>query len=211
MLIHVDLKEQSNSWVKYWLQKYAQVEWETLPLGDIETEETIIERKSFKDYVYSLADGRLFDQLNRMYESEKACFMIVHDEEVISTNVTEEQIYGAMASQAVRYGVPIYWFLTIQRAMYVAVKICEKVHEGKFGVPRKQFKRKLSKAPFIVQKTARYLGVPEMTATSLLAKFGSIENICKAQEIDLYTCQGVGEIRAKRIMSMLKHDWRKKP
>ena len=47
------------------------VEMKTLPIGDyIVAPETIIERKSIKDLMASVFDGRLYDQCTRLKEQE---------------------------------------------------------------------------------------------------------------------------------------------
>jgi len=196
------------------LSRYAEVEVTNLPLGDIATEHCIVERKSFTDYVASLVsrENRLFDQAERLFESGKACFIVVHgDFETVKAHrsVTEKQIFGSMAALAVENGVPVLWIPPLHWALYCAIKLCEKVEQGKFLRPRHLRRRPKSKAPWCVRKLAQFLEVPERVAARLLAKYGSVSRICTLSERELLNIDGIGSTRAGRITTLLKKDWRK--
>jgi len=193
------------------LKHYCNVEVEVveLPLGDLATEHALVERKSFRDYIASLVDGRLFDQAHRMFESEKECFIVVHGDYELTRNVTDAQVFGSMAALVVENNIPVLWVPPLSHALYCAVKILEKVEQGKRFKPRKPRKHKRTKSPWCVRKLAQFLEVPERVAAGLLMKYGSVANISKAPKEDLQRVNGIGSIRAERIKALLSKDWRK--
>lgn len=165
----------------------------------------------------SLVDGRLFDQASRMFETSKPSFIVVHLDPTkkpqVKRQITEKQIYGSFAALAVENGVPVIGPLPdLKQAMYCAIKICEKVEQGKFLKPRHLRKWKKTKAPWCVRKVARLLEIPERVAARILTKYGSIENVAQAAH-DLKALQildGIGYLRALKIRTTLCKDWRKK-
>jgi len=193
------------------LKHYCNVEFDVvqLPLGDLATEHALVERKSFRDYVASLVDGRLFDQAHRMFESGKECFIVVHGDHEASRNVTDAQIFGSMAALVVENNIPVLWLPPLSYALYCAVKILEKVEQGKRFKPRRPRKPKRTRSPWCVRKLAQFFEVPERVAAGLLMKYGSVANISKASKEDLQKIDGVGFIRAERIKTLLSKDWRK--
>jgi len=208
--VFLDRRETRDPRILWLLKRYAEVEVTELPLGDIATTHCIVERKSFSDYVSSLVDGRLFDQARRMFDSGKASFIVVHDHYEVTRGVTDKQIFGSMAALVVENGVPILWVPPVDKALYCAVKLCEKVEQGKLLKPRHLRKPKRSKAPWCVRKLSQFLEVPEKVAARLLAKYGSVSEIAKADLNDLRSIEGIGYLRATRIQTLLTKDWRRK-
>jgi len=196
--IFVDSKEPPRVFVA--LKKLGvDVECTSLEIGDICTEKCIVERKSFNDYVTSLVDGRLFDQLSRMFESDKPCFIVIHDYYHFNRNVTPKQVFGSIAAAAVEYGVNILWVPKFSEAMYVVVKLLEKVEQGKFLRPKRYYKYKKETLPYKAKVLKRMFGLPDKVAVDLLRTYGSIEKICQLDEAHLMRVEGIGELRAKRI------------
>lgn len=191
------------------ISKYADVEVTTLPLGDIASENCIIERKDFQDFVNSMIDGRLFSQLTRMFRSDKPNFLFVHGAWEIKRDVNWKQIAGAVASTLVRYGCPVLFFISDNKstqwkyfdtAMYIAAKVCEKVEQGKFLKPRLAYKYKRRVAPLKVEKVRKLFSIPTIVAARLLKRFGSIKGICNASFEELYSVSGIGDVRAREIL-----------
>jgi len=206
--IYLDQREDPR--VEAILRSWVEVERRRLPLGDMATDHCIVERKSYSDYVASLVDGRLFDQAARMTESEKVCFIVIHNdfkEPPVQRQVTDAQIYGSMAALVVENAIPVVFIPNIYNALYCAYKILEKVEQGKYLKPRHLRKPSHSKAPWIVRKVAQLFDIPYKTAAQLLLKYGSIENIMKAD--DLTSVPGIGTLRAHRIKTILCKDYRK--
>lgn len=199
----VDVREAKDKRIPKLLEDmHVKCEWETLEVGDYATDQVIIERKSFDDYVASLIDGRLFSQIDRMSKTDKLCAVVVHDYPRVKHAVTDKQIYGSMAASLVEFGIPVLYVPTLDNAIYLIKQICEKVEQGKLGVPRKYYKRKKN-APWIVRKVSQLLEVPDKTAARLLLRFKSIHGIAQASEEELEKIEGIGDVRARRIRAIL--------
>lgn len=224
MRLKVDQRESAEPRLARTLSKYAEVDIQTLELGDVTSDNCYIERKTLQDYVQSLIDGRLFSQMERLFTTGKPAFLIIHHEEPTTekgkwiyqktiSRITKEQLYGSMAAIIVEYGIPIITFnlpATFEDMVYCLVKMIEKVEQGKFLVPRRLYKRKERKVPFCVTLVKRLFGVPERVAVNLLKEFGSIENMCQAKEEDFLNVPGMGNVRSLKAVTILHKDWRKK-
>lgn len=215
MKVIVDSRFQEDKLFKE-IAKYCKPSRIRLKLGDVWTKNAIIERKSINDFGSSIIDQRLFDQMNRLMlmqkKKEKPVFLVVHDYHLTNPRIKMNQVEGAIASVAMRYGVPLLWMPNLEVAGRVMYKLCKKADEGKWLLPRKVWKRShlAKKTPAIVKCVKIMLGVPAKVATKLLRKYGSVHNIAHAKIEDLVNIPGVAKTRATRIKTRLNKDWRKK-
>jgi len=179
-----------------------EVETFVLPVGDYETNECLFERKEVKDLASSIKDGRLFSQLYRMSRAKKIPFLLIHGDLFDVRPQMRKPVLHAVASAVVRYKVSVVWVDKLQKALYLMVQIATKIHEGKYGVPHVIKKRVVHRDERVVA-LSKALGIPVRVAENLLEMFGSIAGVCQASEKDLMLVSGIGEIRAKRIYSLL--------
>jgi ERCC4-type nuclease len=216
MKIKMDTRENKDEEKKVLnsMKKYAEVEICKLDLGDFVTDKVLIERKSLDDLAGSVIMGRFYDQLNRLAveqtRTNKVVALVVHDFYFKNPRLTMDQAEGAIASAMVRYGIPVLWGPNLETICRVSVKICEKVEEGKWLVPRQVWQPKRQGVPKIVTLVKRLFGVSETVAAHIIVDFGSIKNIAAASEEDLMNVPGIGPLRAKRIHTLLNQDWRQK-
>lgn len=206
MKLKIEMDDRGHETMRKILESCYEVEVKRLSVGDVRTEEVIIELKTFNDFVSSIIDGRLFRQLNKLVEKPKPYFCVVYGKAEWQADVKPEVVYGAIASLAVRYYPASVIFVpaTIAHAGYVIAKIIKKASEGKLMKPRRVYKRPIRKVPPLVEKVQKLFSVPSVTAAKLLLKFHSIQAICFAREEDLRKIPGIGSVRAKRIHSLVR-------
>jgi len=186
-----------------------QVAVTRLEIGDIATDKVLIEHKTVSDLVSSLIDGRLYYQAARLAKDPRATWMLVDGtmeecERMIKKPINWKMVIGALTSISVRYGISIIWLENLRPLMYIAWKICEKVEEGKLGLPK--FKRYVRKPTYIHPKVwllMRALNLPYPVAKNLLETFKSPKAVFNATEEQLRRVSGIGKIRAKKIAQLV--------
>ncbi len=87
-----------------------EIEMKTLSIGDyIVAPETIVERKSIKDLMASVFDGRLYDQCNRLKEHFEHPIVVVEGNVDEIEEITDNPLvfYGALSRIALEFKIPI--------------------------------------------------------------------------------------------------------
>ena len=69
--IIIDTREAQSLITANLIEQKANIEHEQLEIGDYLIQDTIIERKTFSDFISSILDKRLFNQLREMKKYEK--------------------------------------------------------------------------------------------------------------------------------------------
>ena len=112
-LLHVIIDNREQKLMKILEKKKDIINYETeqLDVADIViSEEVAIERKEGFDFVSSIMDNRLFDQLLRLKESYSTPILILeglNNEVFESTGMNIKSIYGALSFIAYKLGISI--------------------------------------------------------------------------------------------------------
>ena len=75
-IIILDSREKQSFIAANLREQGATIQFETLEIGDYLIKDTIIERKTFKDFQSSIIDKRLYNQIENMKKYEKRLFII---------------------------------------------------------------------------------------------------------------------------------------
>jgi len=182
-----------------------------LPVGDyVVSDRVAIERKSSSDFVQSILDGRLFEQVSKLSSSFSKPVVIIEGVDTYTVrNVHPNAIRGAIASIILDYGIPIVFTRNEEEtAAYLrALARREQVDLGR--EPRIRGEKRILSLPemqrFIVESLP-FVG-PKL-AKQLLKHFGTVERIFTASERELAQVEGVGQRRAKEIRRILTEEYR---
>lgn len=213
--IHIiaDLREK-NSGVAELLEKMGvYIIFRMLDVGDYIISDTIaIERKNVRDFVRSIYDGRLFDQVSRLKETYEKSVIIVEGD--IARTLLEfpkvNSLYGALVKLALEIKLPVLFTPNKEHTAYLIHRIAlrEQGHEKKPIVIRR--KRKLESLRdwqlYIVESLP---GVGPKLAERLLRHFGSIRRIFEASSVELSKVEGLGESRAREIFRIINAPFEK--
>jgi len=198
----------------------CSVKLAALPAGDYKTKYCLFERKTVADFTgsirgqYGRTGGRMFDQAKKMIDcavDEKLIpFLVIigdfaeHKEKIKEYGkLNVNAIFGAIASIVVRYDINIIWNLaTEDEALYVMMKIAEKVAEGKLGIPHRQSIRKVQANRKAVH-VANVLRVSPKLAEKLVKKYGGLKRILLASPKSLMNISGIGPSTIARINALL--------
>ena len=182
------------------------LEMKTLAVGDyIVAPETVVERKSIRDLISSVFDGRLFDQCSRLKENFQ--FPVV----LMEGNVDEiEEIadnplifYGAISSVVLDFRIPVIPTPSASHTAKMLVSMCSRKEHS-----RGPFLKKIKKSSDLQKQQLSSLcslpGIGEKLAIRTLEKFGSPLNAFNATAAELAKVEGLSKARATRIKDMLE-------
>lgn len=184
----------------------VNIEIKTLPVGDyIVAPEIVVERKSIRDLISSIFDGRLFDQCNRLREHFQHPVILMEGDVDEIEEFTENPLvfYGALSSIALDFKIPV---LPTPNATHTA-KLLVSMSSRKEAA-KGPFLKKIKKSSDLQRQQLSVLcslpGVGEKLATRMLEKFGTPLRVLGASSVELSKVEGLGKERAKKIKEMLE-------
>jgi len=194
------------------LSKYdILITQETLSIGDfVISDRTAIERKTAEDFVASIIDGRLFEQVSNLKSAYEMPILIIEGESFqTSRNIAPEAVMGAVASVIIDFGVPIVWTRSSPETALLILSIARREQSKGDRRPRVRMERKpeslADEQEFIVA------GLPlidTVLARRLLKAFGTVEKVFLASEKELQDVEGIGRKISERIRKVVSTQYR---
>jgi Fanconi anemia group M protein len=193
--------------VSYFLKKFgADVNEINLQVGDFVCSDRIaVERKSHSDFISSIIDGRLFEQINALLENFETPIIIVEGH---SNRQIEENAYKAALAKILSDGISVINTKnpadTAKIIFWLAKKEQKKeLRQPVFKVGKKSIDSKILKEQIV----ASLPGVSSVISRRLLERFGSVEKIFTASEDELQKVKGIGKILAKKIKKIISENY----
>lgn len=204
--IVIDERERKSGIPKLLQAIGVNVEVKTLPIGDyIVSHETVVERKSIRDFMSSVFDGRLFDQCNRLKDNFQFPIILLEGnvDEIESIAENPLVFYGALSTIAVDFKIPVIPTPNAAHTAKLLVSLSSRKKSIK-GPLLKKIKKSndTQKQQLIV--LCSLPGIGEKTAIRMLEKFGTPLKALSSSTKDLAKIPGLGESRAKKIKKMLQ-------
>ncbi len=207
--IIVDRRESDE--IKHELSKYnIKIEEQTLEIGDfLLSEEVCVERKTTKDFVESIIDGRLFSQaLNLKQQYMKPIIIIEKSGDI--ERVTLNSFYGALASLISDFSIPVIITESNSETAFLLYSIAKREQfEKKKGIKIREGTKPLNMKEIQKYILAGIPGISAILAERLLEKFGTLQKIFNADKKELMEVKGIGETIAKRIKEIATLDYNK--
>ncbi|NJE60202.1 DEAD/DEAH box helicase [Thermococcus sp. 21S7] len=205
IVVYVDNRELRSGVPKHLKELGAEIEVRTLDVADyVVSEEVGIERKSANDFIGSIIDGRLFDQVERLKRAYPKPVIIIEGELYGIRNVHPNAIRGAIAAVTLDWGVPILFSSgTEETAQFIYLLAKREQEERKKEVRLRSEKKALTLAErqrLIVE------GLPYVSSTlakRLLRHFENVERVFTATEEELREVEGIGEKKAREIRKVI--------
>lgn len=206
--ITVDYRETTSGLTDLLKNSGALVEIATLSYGDYIINDTItVERKTAKDFLISIIDGRLFNQLSNL---KKFCnhpiLLIEGNPYETEHNFDRMAIKGTLISVQTIWYVPIIFSRTTEDSRDILLMISRQLGTSIDVVPlRKGYrpKRIKSKQLYLLQ------GLPQIgpkLAKRLILHFKSVSKIMNASVQALTEVDGIGMISAQKIREVLDEE-----
>jgi len=181
-LIIADIHEK-NSLILSELKASTQIKLSIKPLkiGDYLIGKTIIERKTIQDFISSMINKRLIQQLKQMKKYKQQLLILEGDLEKINEFKTPNAIRGFILSIINYYQTPIIFTQNYQDTSKYLITLA-----------KQQLKPKLeltlhSRIPKTIKEQKQYIlesfpNIGPITAKKLLKKFKTISNTINAEE-----------------------------
>ena len=204
--IIVDDREQKSGIPNLLKSVGLNVEMKTLPIGDyIVAPETVIERKSIRDLLASVFDGRLFDQCSRLKENFEHPIILMEGNVDEIEEITDNPLifYGALSTVVIDFKIPVIPTPSAAHTAKLLVSMCSRK-----DIPKGPFLKKIKKSSDLEKQQLTTLcslpGGGEKFAVRMLEKFGTPLRVFTATTSELSKVEGLGEARAKKIKKVLE-------
>ncbi|MBN2067066.1 MAG: DEAD/DEAH box helicase, partial [Candidatus Diapherotrites archaeon] len=212
IVVYADSREQDSPVIGLLRELECEVALKQLEVGDyIPSKDIAIERKTVSDFLNSIVDGRLSQQLMGLAETYERPLVIVEgnrEELFTSRNIHRNAIIGMLTSIALNYRVPLLFTDGARETAHYIHVIAKREQMGKGADLRLRIGRKgLSEQEqqrFIVESLPL---VGPMTAKKLLQHFGSVKAIFNAGEKEMQEVEKMGKEKARKIKKVLEAEW----
>jgi len=205
-MIIVDYKEKESGVVQTLANTDILIKLENLDIGDYIVGDLIIERKNILDFINSILDGRLYNQLEKLKDKKSILILEGTEDSLgIDTNISVNYIRTLILKIILEYKIPIIRtsdFLETANYLYLLAK-----NYNKFpNIPEKvKNYEDLNEVKLEILKSIP--GIGENLALKLLERFKSLKNIFLANKTDLENI--VGEKKAERIKKIFEEEYKK--
>jgi len=187
----------------------VQVEIAQLPVGDYELGGTplrVVERKTAPDFVASIADQRVFAQVEALLASGVAPLIVLEgDWSSVPSQMHPNAIRGALTYLTGILAVPL---LPSPSPTGTAALLASLAKQLQVGYQQPGGASPARKAKTLEDQQISVLtalpGIGPSTARALLAHFGSIQQVLLASAEELATISGITPARAARLIDILR-------
>lgn len=189
--------------------KEVMVEVKRIPVGDyVVDKKIVIERKSLRDFVLSIMQGRLFRQATALKKSGMHPILILEGttKNIAAFGLKRESIQGAIIAVSVIIGVPLLRSKdSIETAKLIVMTAKQVNRSDSKGIPRGGNRPKDRKGmQMFVLQSLPHIG--PVKAAQLIDRFGSIEAVMAANSEELSGIYGIGDKTASDIRNVLRED-----
>lgn len=208
VLIFADSHEFSSDVIAS-LEKYdCAVRQKTLAVGDyLLSDRVCVERKTAADFVSSITDRRLFQQLTALKENFEKPILLVEGSDIYD-RLNPNAVQGALAAISLDFQIPMIWSRSAEESAGIIYWMARR---EQFEEKREIALRGDKKAETDAEKQ-EYLvsGLPGISITrarSLLRHFKTAAAVFSASADELSAVEGVGPVTAKNIRAILDEQY----
>lgn len=208
----VDKRELQSRVVRCLEKMEVKVIEEKLKVGDyIISEDVAVERKTIKDFLSSVVDGRVFDQLKHLSQSYRKPVLIMEGNPellYLERDIHSNAVRGALSSIALNISVPIIWTRNAKETACMLRRMAFREQIKK----QKNVSIRSSKKAKTLEEEQEFLvaGLPNVNSKlgeRLLKHFGSPKDIFTATVEELMKVESIGEKKAKKIWEVLNEGY----
>ena len=204
--IVVDSRELSSAVARELLEFGIISKPRKLEVGDyILSDRVCVERKTAEDFLQSIVDKRLLEQVLRLRQTYQKPVLILEGEGLYSKrDIHPNAIRGALAAIAVDFGVPILFTKDERETAAMIASIVRREHEEREG----EVQIRGEKRVLTLNEQQEYIvaGLPKVNITiakRLLEEFKSVQGIFNASEEELEKVKGIGKKIAEEIRKVI--------
>ncbi len=204
MHITVDYREKSSGIIEL-LSQHCSVNVAALPYGDyLVNDRVTLERKTARDFLVSIIDLRLFNQVANLKKNCSRPFLLIEgDPYATDLGFDPRAIRGALLSIQTGWQVPVVFSHSTEDSVDIMVTVgCQDEVETEEVALRGGYRPKKLKTRqlYLLQ------GLPDVgpkLARRLLRHFHSAGRVMHATRDELAEVEGIGMVRAEKIREVL--------
>ena len=207
--IYVDNREFRSEVVKILSQEYRLIPSQ-LEIGDyVLSDRLAIERKATNDFLESMRDGRLFEQVKNLRNAYSRPVIIIEGETLFTRGFHMNSIYGAIASILADFGMPVIFTHNAKETAKL-IGILAKREHGKGG----ELSLRKSRGAMTDEERQRFIieSLPGVSATlsqRLLEYFGSVRDVIDADVSSMIKVKGIGRKIAEEIYDIVTKKYKR--
>jgi DNA excision repair protein ERCC-4 len=180
----------------------CQVEIRRLRLGDYQLNgQLLIERKTLRDLVVSIIDGRFLSQARRL-ASEKLRPVILLEgtsRDLVDSGMSREAIQGALITTSVMFGIPLLRSRDAAETAQLMIFAARQSTRLIAGALPRFGSRPKSKRALELHILQGLPNIGPLRARRLLERFGTVEAAIAATPDSLAKVEGLGPTLARKI------------
>ncbi len=211
LVVFADYREKGSGILRDLMEQGVSIKLEKLDAADYVVSSRVgIEIKTVEDFVNSIIDGRLLNQVKNMkYAFEKPVLIIEGDEDIYSIrNIHPNAIRGMIATIIVSFGVPIVQTKSAKETASLIAIIAKREQQD---LPN-DFTQHAGK-PASLQELQEYIvsalpGVGSVLSKPLLKEFKSVKNVMNASVDELQNVEKIGPKKAQDIRDVLDSEYK---
>lgn len=209
--VYADYREKGSGVIKQLADLGATIELEKLESADyILSSRVGVEFKTVEDFVHSILDGRIMEQIRELKRNfERPIIIIEGIEDIYSVrNIHPNAIRGMIANIIVSYGIPlVYTKSPIETASLLHIIAKREQEELKKDFMPHGEKR-VTDTKWLQEYIVSALpGIGATLAKPLLKHFKTIRKIVNASVDELKDVEGIGKKKAEEIRRVLDEEW----
>lgn len=210
--IFADYREKGSGVIKEMVEENIQVNLERLEYADyVLSSRCGVEIKTVSDFVDSIIDGRLLEQIKNMKNNfERPLIVIEGSEDIYSVrNVHHNSILGMMATIAVSYGIPIIQTKNFKET----ASLLQIIARREQAETSKDFNIHADRKPATLKEQQEYFisslpGINLTLSKPLLKHFKTVKNIVNASAEELQKVEKIGPAKAKQIKDVVEGEYK---
>jgi len=210
--IFADYREKGSGVIKDLAENNVIVALETLNFADyVVSSRCGIEIKTVGDFVDSIIDGRLLEQIKNLKNNfERPIIVIEGSQDIFGVrNVHHNSILGMMATIAVSYGIPIIQTRSFKETSALLQIIARREQEE----TGRDFNLHADRKPSTLKEQQEYFisslpGINLTLAKPLLKYFKTIKALVNASEKELQEVEKIGPLKAKQIKDVVEGEYK---
>lgn len=186
--IIIDIREKNSLVASELIAIGCKINFKELKVGDYIVKNTIIERKTVTDFISSMINKRLINQLKDLQPQQSKVLLIegITEQELYhkESKINENAIRGFLLSIVLNYQIPIIYTKDAQdTAEFIKVLWKKQEKEKELGINAKKKSKDVNEQlQFIIEG---FPGIGPKTAKKLLKEYKTIKDILNAPREDL--------------------------
>ena len=190
--ILLDTRENDNKFITFLADESKRsgydIKMTTLPFGDIQCGNIIIERKEINDFYSSVTSDRMWTQIAHMKANNEYSSIIIVSgrlEEIHDVDKTKINVVVGAMKKITASGIPLVWVLTDKELVAKTLDFFSYAVSNEDFVPIKRVEKNKKDSLFMALP-----GVGKKAAKKLIKEFDNIETLVHASKKEIQDVVG---------------------